>query len=1789
MLKQSDKGTRKRVNPCGYELIREGSSEVMRINCVACSSIPSIEESALCMMRTIDKLVEVPSVSRVIFNQRKNYVYNDDQTALLVEIANLYSFLTKQKRILSLGILAGVRNSNAKHTNLQYLILNLLRSDPLSSYVETIRLIRDARIELKRLENNNEVDAQKRYISVLEDFAIHLGKTKLIKLVKDKLAGHIIGDRSLYKEIFRAEIMPDFMHTRLMARVPLDGDDIDAYSVGENEVRIFKVPQDIKYLYHVTPPEFKLTEDEQILLNLARSVLTEHKPKEEEFLDPDRMRRTFSNIGKDLLVELAESKRLDISYERIEELAKILVRYTVGFGILEVLLQDPKVQDVVVNGPIGQNPIFIVHQDYDNCATNIWPSQDDGEGWASKLRLVSGRPLDEANPVLDTELLVPGAKARVSAMGRPLSPVGYSYAFRRHRDMPWTLPLFISNRMITPLTAGLVSFLIDGARTMLVAGTRSSGKTSFLGSCLVELMRKYRVITIEDSVTGDATLFVKQGGRIKRTTLGELVDGVIEKDGCWYKLEDCEVSGNFEDIEVLAMNNKGKLNFKRISKFIRHKVNKPLYVITTRTGKSIKVTGDHSLFTLGKQGSIISAKVSDLKEKQYLATPRNLPFTNEEKLSKNVFKNLLNSEKIYLKFRDITTFKKLKFEIKHLGRDYKYSKSMISKWLRSGIIPGKIISDLICLGHNFDKLDVQFKYGANSLNWLLTDTNLDEDFLTFVGLWLADGCYDKNSVLMSVSSNEEKELVYRIAKKFNLNPRLHSDGFSTILNSSSMKFLMRELLDLRGNAYTKRIPEWVFNLSLNQMGYVLKGLFSGDSHVSKKEITMALASHKLLEDIQSLLLSYGIILRIGKLKKDKNYNSSISNLNSWLLFNKHIGFLQNYKQDSLNKLCQKITTHDISDVIPLDINDKLAIKALYAKFNSHDYITRNNALGRRKLSSVLQEIEVEDELITNLGILANSDLFWDQIKEIKKIDNPGENVYDLSVPECESFVANNIVAHNTRELPVETLRKLGYDIQPMKVRSALMTGGTEVGADEGIRTSLRFGDSSLIVGEVRSSVRGNEEVVIVDKGLMKRIQIKDLENKDLKDIFIPTVGFDLKMKLSKLTDFVKHPKRKKLLKIKTRTGREVTVTHDHSLFAPTKNFEIAPIECKDLGVGSQIVIPSHIPCGFNDIVSINVFDYLPEFRVQNFESDVRKAIKVLGWKKATKICGIGSGDIYNYFRTNQKTNIPFNSFTGLMDEADVDYNITDLRVKSGTSLPLPAVIPVSEDFCRFLGYYVSEGYYSLEEKKGGNVIITNSNKEIIEDLSKISNDIFGLSPDSRIVKGLGTSIQHRFSCLPLAKLISRLGCGRICTEKRVPSIVFGLSRQKIASFLRGLYSGDGCFTSSKSSCNCVRYFSTSKKLVEDVSYLLLNFGIVARIREKKQNGLSKRSIWILEFKDREMVETFLDKIGFVGKKTEMVIRKWAHTTSNSVKFDKNILRKHLIKYSRRYRHLFRFLSCSKNYLENIVLDPECEVSDKLKTFALGDFFLDEIKEIKEIELDESEYVYDLSVEPSQNFVGGFGGILLHNTEAKALYEAMRVGALANVVAGTIHGADPYSVYDRVVNDLEVPKTSFKATDIILVCNPVKSPDGLHRWKRVMQVSEVRKHWVNDPLDEKGFVDLLKYDAKTDKLEPTSELINGESEIIKAVAGNVRSWSGNWDAVWDNIVLRSKVKETLVKYAHEAEMPELMEAKFVVDANDQFHRFSDEIMEEVGDIDSKRVFLLWDSWLRREIKKRRILT
>ncbi len=500
MVKEGDS-----LKPGEYELVREGKKEVMKINFLGLPYAPSIEDDKATMALVVDRLIEVPSVSRIILSADRNYQYNVDQIQMLREIANIYIFLTRQKGVLSLSSMGTsmeyAQMYPARFSDVQYIVNNLLKGDPIGAYVELKRIIREQKIRLKNSKGPFEAKDEAAYLKSLSEIFEVVGRSTLVMQVKNELDGYQLGDRSLYARAIRPTISPNFMFTRLMARIPVNSDEVDNYELKDgSQIMVFESPDEVNLLYHLVPPEFNLPEDHVWLLDLARVVMSEHKPTTAEYTDPLRIRQTFFNIGKDLLNELAASKGIALSYEDSEVLANILVRYTIGFGLIEVLLSDPKVQDVSVNSPIGESSIFIVHQDYGECKTNITPSSEDGESWATKFRIMSGRPLDEANPVLDTELVVSEFRARVSVITSPLNPAGIAYAFRRHREKPWTLPLFVDNNMISPLGAGLLSFIIDGARTLLIAGTRSSGKTSLLGSCLVEIMRKYRVITVEDTM-----------------------------------------------------------------------------------------------------------------------------------------------------------------------------------------------------------------------------------------------------------------------------------------------------------------------------------------------------------------------------------------------------------------------------------------------------------------------------------------------------------------------------------------------------------------------------------------------------------------------------------------------------------------------------------------------------------------------------------------------------------------------------------------------------------------------------------------------------------------------------------------------------------------------------------------------------------------------------------------------------------------------------------------------------------------------------------------------------------------------------------------------------------------------------------------------------------------------------------------------------------------------------------------------------------------------------------------
>ncbi len=304
-----------------------------------------------------------------------------------------------------------------------------------------------------------------------------------------------------YEKVIKPHVRPPFSSSRIYAEAPGNTEFLECYDISGREGRkleisIYSYTDRPEKLYMIRPPEYNLRQEELRLLEIIRRRMIQYRPKDLAFTDPIDAREYFRRMAKELLEEELLESRETCSPEELDSYADLLARYTNGLGIVEDLLSDSRITDVYINAPADTNPIHVV-MDGEECASNVFLSQDDLDALVSRFRTISGRPFGEAIPVLELNLEAFGV--RVSVIGDPLSANGLAYAFRKHSLYPWTLPKLINTGSISPYGAGLLSFLMDGQASVLVAGEVGAGKTSLLSSMLLEIPQKYRILTIEDT------------------------------------------------------------------------------------------------------------------------------------------------------------------------------------------------------------------------------------------------------------------------------------------------------------------------------------------------------------------------------------------------------------------------------------------------------------------------------------------------------------------------------------------------------------------------------------------------------------------------------------------------------------------------------------------------------------------------------------------------------------------------------------------------------------------------------------------------------------------------------------------------------------------------------------------------------------------------------------------------------------------------------------------------------------------------------------------------------------------------------------------------------------------------------------------------------------------------------------------------------------------------------------------------------------------------------------------
>jgi len=427
-----------------------------------------------------------------------------------------------------------------------------------------------------------------------------------------------------------------------------------------------------------------------------------------------------------------------------------------------------------------------------------------------------------------------------------------------------------------------------------------------------------------------------------------------------------------KNLKVLTIDTKKhEPKWEKVSEIIKHKPEKRLIRITTEHGKQITATEDHSFITLSKKGEIIPVKGNELTKGSYLPLPINF--------HKEMLKEL---------------------------RAERFN----TRATNSKLLPEKI--------------------------------ELDKNFGFFIGIFLAEGYLrNKEAVVISNKNKGIQERVTLFSKSMKLN--YNSDGKSVSIFSKNLCDLLaaycysqQDLPNVKkgtkGNySRIKKLPDFAYFAPIGFIRGLISGIFSGDGRLIKdknmlKGFELITVSKSLAEGTSDLLFSIGILNKLKQ--REYTYKGNKTNYYSLAvptatikkftenieILGREIRYNENEPIYSYNNLlpCGKLV-YEVTK--KLGYNSRIfGNRTLAAEMRT---VKNRNEIGRIRLLKLIKEFESKAKgKLPELEILkkiAESNLVWSKIKEVEQLKKRNEDVYDLSIPSTNTFVANGIGVHNS--------------------------------------------------------------------------------------------------------------------------------------------------------------------------------------------------------------------------------------------------------------------------------------------------------------------------------------------------------------------------------------------------------------------------------------------------------------------------------------------------------------------------------------------------------------------------------------------------------------------------------------------------------------------------------------------------------------------------------------------------------------------------------------------------------
>jgi replicative DNA helicase len=330
----------------------------------------------------------------------------------------------------------------------------------------------------------------------------------------------------------------------------------------------------------------------------------------------------------------------------------------------------------------------------------------------------------------------------------------------------------------------------------------------------------------------------------------------------------------------------------------------------------------------------------------------------------------------------------------------------------------------------------------------LGEATMTEAELALLGHLIGDGCtLPRHTIQYTTKDRDLAELVASLAVDVfgdAVRPRINPERtwFQVYLPSArrlthGVRNPVAQWLDELGvfglRSWEKRVPEKVFAHPPELIATFLRHLWSTDGRLRADRkwgiatIRYDSSSEQLTRDVQSLLLRLSINARTKRVDMG-NKGRPMHRLDVWggedaerfLAVVSAIGERKRGQWSELVELLDQRERSPKRDTIPAEAWPNLVLPAMEASGVTIRELGRRigrqyagaavhtHGLTRQHASRIADAIDCDE-----LGLLAFSDVYWDEIVSIKP-DGVGD-VYDLTVEGLHNFVADDIVAHNSIE------------------------------------------------------------------------------------------------------------------------------------------------------------------------------------------------------------------------------------------------------------------------------------------------------------------------------------------------------------------------------------------------------------------------------------------------------------------------------------------------------------------------------------------------------------------------------------------------------------------------------------------------------------------------------------------------------------------------------------------------------------------------------------------------------